>query len=389
MPGNVTMTHQSAFKHLKHRPHMRHAVLAVDEPFRLESGRTLGPIFVAYETYGRLSPDKDNVVLIPHALTGDSHCASHYPGDEPGWWEGLVGPGKAIDTDRYFVVCPNVLGGCQGTTGPSSINPHTGRPYAMSFPVITIGDMVRVQRELLRALGIDRLHAVVGGSMGGMQTLEWGRLYSDMIDGIAPIATPGRASPQSIAYNEVGRRAILADPNWRGGEYYDGQGPDTGLAVARMIGMITYQSDASMWQKFGRELMNASEDEIYDLKTQFQVESYLHYQGKKLVERFDPNTYLYLTRALDLFDLGRGARSYREGVASISTFTFVVGINSDILYPTYQQREIVEILQEAGVDAHYREIDCPFGHDGFLIETTQMTNVLVEFFERIEHKRNR
>ena len=389
MSDPTLITQQSAFKRLKHRPTMRYVVLAADEPLLLESGQRFGPITVAYETYGRLSPEQDNVVVIPHALTGDTHCASHYPGDEPGWWEGLVGPGKAIDTDRYFVICSNVLGGCQGTTGPASIDPKTGRPYGMRFPVITIKDMVRVQRELLRALGIERVHAVIGGSMGGMQTLEWGRSYPEMIDGIIPIATPGRASPQSIAFNEVGRRAIQMDPAWNGGDYYDGESPDQGLALARMVGMITYQSDQSMWRKFGRELMNAPEEAIYDLKTQFQVESYLNYQGKKLVERFDANSYLYLTRALDLFDLGRGAPSYRDGVAQIRVPTFVIGIDSDILYPPYQQREIVEILRDAGLYAVYREIECPYGHDGFLIDTTQMTNVLTEFLEEIDRLRKK
>lgn len=383
MPTKTTDAPVSAFPHLKRRPHMRYVVLADDEPFRLESGQEIGPITVAYETYGTLAADQSNVVLIPHALTGDTHCASHHPGDEPGWWEGLVGPGKAIDTDRYFVICSNVLGGCQGTTGPASINPATGRPYGSSFPVITIGDMVRVQRELLRVLGIERIHAVIGGSMGGMQTLEWGRAFPEMIDGIVPIATPGRASPQSIAFNEVGRQAIFMDPMWQGGDYYGSPGPQKGLALARMVGMITYQSDASMWKKFGRDLMNASEEKIFDLNTQFQVESYLNYQGEKLVARFDANTYVYLTRALDLFDLGRGCRSYEEGVAQIRVPTLVIGISSDILYPPYQQQEIVEHLQAAGVDAQYKEIDCPFGHDGFLIETGQMTQVLGEFFERL------
>ncbi len=365
---------------------MRYAVLAEDEPFLLECGRSLGPITVAYETWGVLSPTKDNVVVIPHALTGDSHCASHDGDDEPGWWEGLVGPGKVIDTDKYYVICANVLGGCQGTTGPASIDPTTGRPYGLRFPTVTISDMVRVQRELLRTLNIDHIHLVVGGSMGGMQTLEWGRAYSEMIDGIVPIATPGRSSPQSIAFNEVGRQAILMDPHWQGGDYYDSQSPTRGLALARMIGMITFQSDMSMWSKFGRELMNAPEDRIYDLGTQFQVESYLSYQGDKLVERFDPNSYIYLTRALDLFDLGRGCSSFQEGIAQIRVPTLVVGISSDFLYPPYQQLEIAEALKAEGVDAEYREIECPYGHDGFLIEMGQMTSVLGGFFEQVEKR---
>ncbi|MFO7319189.1 MAG: homoserine O-acetyltransferase [Clostridia bacterium] len=381
MSQETTVTHQSAFRRLKRRPTMQY--FTYSEPFRLESGATLPGFTLAYETYGTLSPRGDNVVLIPHALTGDSHCASHFPGDEPGWWEGFVGPGLAIDTEQYFVICSNVLGGCQGSTGPASIDPRTGKPYGMRFPMVTIGDMVRAQRELLRHLGIERLHAVVGGSMGGMQTLEWAVAFPEMVNAIAPIATPGRSSPQSIAFNEVGRQAIMADPNWRGGDYYDGEGPDRGLALARMIGMITYQSDESMWRKFGRELMNASVDEIYSFSTQFQVESYLHYQGKKLVERFDANSYLYLTRALDLFDLGRGRGGLRKALSRIRVPTMVVGISSDILYPTYQQKELVSILREHGVEAWYEEIDCPYGHDGFLIEAAQMTEILRDFFQRI------
>lgn len=383
MSEKLTVAPQTAFRGMKRRPSMRYFTFAEDEPFLLESGARLGPITVAYETYGTLSPTKENVVLIPHALTGDSHCASHFEGDEPGWWEGLVGPGKAIDTRRYFVICANVLGGCQGSTGPASINPETGRPYGMSFPVVTIGDMVRVQRELLRHLGIDRVAAVVGGSMGGMQTLEWALTFPELVGAIVPIAAPGRSSPQAIAFNEVGRQAILMDPRWKNGEYYDGEAPRDGLALARMVAMITYQSDESMWSKFGRELMNAGLEEIYELGTQFQVESYLHYQGEKLVERFDANSYIYLTRALDLFDLGRGRGGYRKALASIRVPTLVVGISSDILYPTHQQREMAAILAEEGVPVEYREILCPYGHDGFLIEVQQMTEVLQSFLEKV------
>lgn len=383
MAEKLTVAPETAFRGTKRRPSMRYFTFAEEEPFLLESGARLGPITVAYETYGTLSPNKENVVLIPHALTGDSHCASHCEGDEPGWWEGLVGPGKAIDTRRYFVICANVLGGCQGSTGPASINPKTGRPYGMSFPVVTINDMVRVQRELLRHLGIERVAAVIGGSMGGMQTLEWALTFPELVGAIVPIAAPGRSSPQAIAFNEVGRQAIYMDPRWKNGDYYEGEPPRDGLALARMVAMITYQSDASMWSKFGRELMNAGWDQIYELGTQFQVESYLHYQGEKLVERFDANSYIYLTRALDLFDLGRGRGGYRQALASIRVPTLVVGISSDILYPTHQQREMAAILAEEGVDVEYREIDCPYGHDGFLIEVQQMTEVLQAFLEKL------
>lgn len=383
MSEKLTVAPETAFRGMKRRPSMRYFTFAEDEPFPLESGARLGPITVAYETYGTLNEERSNAVLVPHALTGDSHCASHFEGDEPGWWEGIVGPGKAIDTRRWFVICANVLGGCQGSTGPASINPRTGRPYGMSFPVITVGDMVRVQRELLRHLGIERVAAVIGGSMGGMQTLEWALLFPEMTGAIVPIAAPGRSSPQSIAYNEVGRQAIYMDPGWNRGDYYDGEGPRRGLALARMVGMITYQSDASMWSKFGRELMNAGADQIYDLRTQFQVESYLHYQGEKLVERFDANSYIYLTRALDLFDVGRGRGGYRQALSQIRVPTLVIGISSDILYPTYQQREIAQILAEEGAPVEYREIECPYGHDGFLIEVQQMTEALQSFLEKV------
>lgn len=376
----------SAFKRIIPRRYVQYYTFAENEPFQLESGQTLGPITVAYETYGTLSPAKDNVVLIPHALTGDSHCASHDDDDEPGWWEGFVGPGLAIDTNRYFVICSNVLGGCQGTTGPASIDPKTGKPYGMRFPMVTIGDMVRVQRELLKHLGIDRIHAVIGGSMGGMQALEWAVAYPEMVGAVVPIANPGRSSPQSIAYNEVGRRAIMADPAWNGGDYYDGDGPVNGLGIARMIGMITYQSDQSMWSKFGRELMHAPVDSLFDFATKFQVESYLHYQGKKLVERFDANTYLYLTRALDLFDLGRGRGGFKQALSRIKAPTLVIGISTDILYPPYQQKEIVSTLQELGADATYAEIDCPYGHDGFLIEAARVSEVLRTFLDRVDDR---
>lgn len=376
---------RSAFNKIHLRPSIQWYTFAHDKPFVLESGKRLGPITVAYEAYGKLNEKRDNTILIPHALTGDSHCASHPEDPEPGWWEAFVGPGRAIDTDRYFVICANVLGGCQGTTGPSEIEQSTGKPYGMRFPIVTINDMVRVQRELLRHLNIDHLYAVIGGSMGGMQALEWAVAYPEMVGGLVPIATPGRSSPQAIAYNEAARRAIVSDPKWRGGSYYDAEGPTEGLGIARMIGMITYQSDESMWSKFGRDLMHAPVDAMYEFSTQFQVESYLHYQGKKLVNRFDANSYLYLTRAVDLFDLGRGRGGYDAALARIKAPTVVVGISSDILYPPKEQREIVEKLKKVGTDASYKEIDCPYGHDGFLIEAGKMSGVLSRFLKRLEN----
>lgn len=383
-----SLLHETAFKYFNRRPTLQFARL--EEPITLDSGRVLGPITIAYETYGTLAPEKDNVILIPHALTGDSHCASHGPDDpEEGWWEPLVGSGRLFDTDRYFVLCANVLGGCQGSTGPSSIDPKRQKPYGMRFPVITIRDMVRVQRLLLKQLGIEHLVMVAGGSMGGMQTLQWAVDYPEMVGAALPIATPGRASAQSIAYNEVGRQAIMVDPYWQGGDYYgNDEGPEAGLGVARMVGMITYQSDASMTEKFSRRLMDGPDANMYDLTTQFEVESYLHYQGKKLARRFDANTYIYLTRALDLFDLSHGYSSYEAALERIQCPTLIYGMSSDLLYPPYQQKELVDALTRLGKQVEYAELDTPYGHDGFLIEFSRMEPILREFvaaaYERAE-----
>jgi len=374
----------SAFDKIKHRPWTRYFTFAEDEPFVLESGATLGPITIAYETYGRLSPARDNAILIVHALTGDAHCASHGPDDpEEGWWEDLVGPGRVFDTNRYFVICSNVLGGCQGSTGPASIDPRTGRPYGARFPVITIGDMVRCQARLLDHLGIERVVTVAGGSMGGMQALEWAVRFPERVRSAIPIAAPARSYPQAIAYNEVGRQAIMNDPDWRGGDYYGTPGPVRGLAVARMLGMITYQSDPSMTRKFGRALVASRLNDPYSLFTTFQVESYLHYQGKKLVDRFDANSYLYLTRALDLFDVARPWGSLEAALDRVQSPVLVVGVSSDILYPTYQQKEIVDTLARLGKDVEYAEIDSPHGHDGFLIDFPKMEPILREFLETV------
>lgn len=373
----------TAFRHFMRRPALQFLQV---ERLALDSGESLGPITLAYETYGELSPEKDNAILVPHALTGDSHCARHGSDDpEPGWWEPLVGPGCVFDTDRYFVICPNVLGGCQGTTGPASIDPSTGRPYGMRFPLITIRDMVRLERILVDYLGIERLHLVAGGSMGGMQTLQWAVDYPGRMLAALAIATPGRSSPQSIAYNEVGRQAIMNDPNWHSGDYYDAdEGPSRGLSIARMVGMITYQSDESMIRKFDRRLMNAEPDEMYDFATQFEVESYLHYQGKKLVSRFDANTYLYLTRALDLFDLGHGYESYDAALDRIACPLLVYGISSDILYPPSHQKMLVDRLARLNKAVEYSELDTPYGHDGFLIEFAKMEPILQQFVRQVD-----
>ncbi|MGI6542712.1 MAG: homoserine O-acetyltransferase MetX [Limnochordia bacterium] len=373
----------SAFTKIKRRPYSRYFTCGDDEPIRLDSGQLFGPIVIAYETYGQLSPTRDNAILIAHALTGDAHCAGHGPDDpEPGWWEPLVGPGRVFDTDRYFIVCSNVLAGCQGSTGPASIDPITNKPYGMRFPVITIRDMVRVQRLLVKHLGIEQLACVAGGSMGGMQAYTWAVEYPEMVRSTISIAAPGRSGAQAIAYNEVMRQAIMTDPAWLQGDYYGTPGPVNGLSTARMLGMITYQSAESMMLKFGRDVMNATSRDLFHFHTQFQVESYLHYQGKKLVDRFDANTYLYLTRACDLFDLGLGYPTYEQALARIDAPILVIGVSSDILYPTQQQLEVVHILEKLGKPVEYAEIDTPYGHDGFLIEFEKMTPTLNAFLEK-------
>ncbi|MGI6609548.1 MAG: homoserine O-acetyltransferase MetX [Limnochordia bacterium] len=374
---------RSAFPNLKRRPFMRYFTLDQSVPFVLDCGLEFGPVTLAYETYGKLNAARDNAILVAHALTGDSHCASHGSHDpEAGWWESLVGPGRVFDTRRYFVICSNVLGGCQGSTGPASYDPSTQEPYAMRFPVITIRDMVRAQKALVEHLGITRLASVVGGSMGGMQALTWAVEFPGAVDSLMVIAAPGRASSQSIAYNEVMRRAVMTDPQWKSGDYYGTPGPVNGLMTARMLGMITYQSDQSMMLKFGRGVVGNSIGDLFCMGTQFQVESYLHYQGTKLVERFDANTYLYLTRAIDLFDLSLGYASYEAALDRISCPVLVVGVSSDILYPTWQQEEIAALLRSQDKRVEYETIETPYGHDGFLIEFEKMVPVLKVFLSR-------
>lgn len=351
--------------------------------FVLASSERLSPIVVAYETYGQLSPDRDNAILILHALTGDAHAAGKSTEADrvPGWWDPLIGPGRAFDTDRYYVICTNVLGGCYGTTGPGSQDPSTGKPYGMRFPLVTIRDMVRVQRELLRHLGVEQLVTVSGGSMGGMQALEWAVTFPEMLRSAIPVAAPGRLSAQGIAYNEVQRLAITQDPDWQQGDYYPGPGPARGLGLARMIGTITYKSDVSWSFKFGRTFAGRRDADRYRWSGEFEVENYLHYQGRKLVTRFDANTYLYLTRAMDLHDVSQGYPAYEDALARARVPVLMVGISSDFLYPTYQQKEIVEIRQRLGLPAYYAEIDSPFGHDAFLIEFAQLERIIEDFLE--------
>ncbi len=357
---------------------------AQDAPMLLDSGETLGPITLAYETYGRLNEDRSNAILILHALSGHAHAAGYNsPSDEqPGWWDDCIGPGKAFDTNRFFVICSNVIGGCQGSTGPGSIDAKTGKPYGLNFPVITVADMVRAQRHLIDHLGIDKLLALAGGSMGGMQVLEWTASYPERVRAALPLATTARHSPMLIAFSEVGRQAIYADPNWNGGDYYDGPRPNAGLAVARMIGHITYLSETSMHFKFGRRLER--EHFGYDFDSDFTVEGYLRHKGNRFTERFDANSYLYITKAMDYFDLSNGHHNLAAAFANSGKVVYlVVSFTSDWLYPTYHSKELVGALTAVGADVSYCNLQSTWGHDAFLLEVDTMTSLISNFLDRI------
>jgi homoserine O-acetyltransferase len=347
----------------------------------LESGEVLSPVTVAYETYGSLNARANNVVLLCHALSGDAHAAGvDRATGSPGWWDSMIGPGRAFDTEKYFIICSNVLGGCKGTTGPSSIDPVTGRPYGPDFPVITIGDMVNAQARLLDHLGIERLLAVAGGSMGGMQALEWLVSRPGRVRSAIALATAARHSPQQIAFHEVGRQAIMADPNWKEGNYYGGSLPARGLAVARMLGHITYMSDLSMEEKFGRRFRE--DRRPFKFAADFEVESYLHHRSSSFVERFDANSYLTITKAMDLYDAGRGM-PLADALSQVDARALVVAFKSDWLYPTYQSQEIVRACKLAGLDATYCEVDSTYGHDAFLLEAEEETHLIRHFLENV------
>jgi homoserine O-acetyltransferase len=358
----------------------------------LESGTIFGPVTLAFETYGHLNADRSNAVLITHALSGDAHVAGYHAEDDnkPGWWDIMVGPGKGIDTDRYFVICSNILGSCMGSTGPSSINPATGTPYGLDFPLITIGDMVRAQKALIDHLGIERLLSVIGGSIGGMQVLEWCLRYPARVRSAVPMATTMRHSALAIAFNEVARQAIMADPNWNGGGYYASRRPDLGLAVARMIGHITYLSDESMRLKFGRRLQNKAAFS-FTFDADFQVESYLRYQGKKFVERFDANSFLYITKAADYFDLAHqhGDGSAVQAFSKTAARFLVVSFTSDWLYPTYQARDLVKAMKKNGLDVSFCEIDAEWGHDAFLLPNDRLTALIKGFLAHASNATDR
>jgi len=350
------------------------------EGVNLDSGESLAPVEIAYETYGTLNQEKSNAVLIAHALSGDAHVAGFHPGEDTfGWWDEMVGPGKAFDTDKYFVICSNVLGGCKGSTGPSSINPKTQRPYALDFPLISINDMVRCQKKLIDHLGIEKLVSVAGGSMGGMQVLSWLNLYPGSVKSVIPIATCLKHSPQQIAFNEVGRQAIMSDPDWKSGNYYGSCLPAKGLAVARMIGHITYMSDSSMSSKFGRQKKDTAGP--FKFTPDFEVEGYLRYRGDNFVKRFDANSYLYITKAMDNFDLWE-TKGPEELFKGTQARVLVIAFKSDWLYPPYQSKEIVKACKRAGLQVSYCQIHSTYGHDAFLLETAQESHLISHFLKK-------
>ena len=376
--------------------------LDLPEPVWLDCGRELYPVRVAYETYGTLSPRRDNVILVCHALSGDAHAAglAKMPPEEStrdgfgaedrdgsarkglGWWDGMIGPGKAFDTNHFFVVSTNLLGGCRGTTGPSSVDPATGRPYGTDFPVITVADMVRTDRAFLDALGIERLAAVAGGSLGGMQAFEWAILFPDQVDAVVAIASTHALHPQGVAWNSIARDAIMRDPAWQGGHYYGtGRAPDAGMGVARMVGHITYLSALALGDKFGRRLQFADDIRYTITEPEFEVESYLRHQADSFVKRFDANTYLYTSRALTYFDLARqyGQGSLKRALEDVSARTLLIAFSSDWLYPPSASGEIEEALRAAGKPVEFHVIEAPYGHDCFLLEEARQTPIIRQF----------
>jgi homoserine O-acetyltransferase len=375
-------------------------------PVHLDCGRDLHPVRVAYETYGVLSPGRDNVILVCHALSGDAHAAgfAKVPGEEStrdgfgaedrdgsagkglGWWDGMIGPGKAFDTDRFFVVSTNLLGGCRGTTGPSATDPATGKPYGADFPVITVADMIRTQRAFLAELGIERLAAVAGGSLGGMQAFEWAIRYPGQVDAVVAIASTHALHPQGVAWNSIARDAIMRDPAWQGGHYYGtGCAPDSGMGVARMVGHITYLSAMALEEKFGRRLQFSDDIRYTITEPEFQVESYLRHQAESFVRRFDANTYLYTSRALTYFDLARqyGGGSLAAALAGISARTLLIAFSSDWLYPPSASAEIDEALRGLGKPVEFHVIEAPYGHDCFLLEEARQTPIIREFLSEV------
>lgn len=349
----------------------------------LKSGMKLGPITLAYETYGKLNSDKSNAILIFHALTGDAHAAGWYEGDKnPGWWDPMIGRGKAFDTDKYFVICINCIGGCKGSTGPSSINPATNKAYGMSFPVITIEDIVESQKRLIDHLGIKKLLCASGGSMGGLMGLEWAVRFPGTLQSAIPVATNYKHTAQQIALHEVARQAIMFDPNWNNGDYYGKAVPAQGMSVSRMIGHITYMSERSMEEKFGRKLQG-KEKVGYDFSHDFEVQNYLHYRGASFVQRFDANSYLYISKALDYFDLSEDA-DLLTVFKGVKTKFLIITFTSDWLYPSYQIKEVVRAMKANDIDVSFIEINTNYGHDSFLVEIDGQSKLVKDFLNNVK-----
>ena len=366
------------------QPH-DHTFAAPPDELVLESGRRLGPVTIRYETYGELNAARSNAVLVFHATSGSHHAAGyHTPSDRrPGWWDPMIGPGKAFDTERYFVVCTNFIGGCHGSTGPASVDPSTGKPYGLNFPVVTIGDMVQAQREVVRHLDLPQLYCVAGGSMGGMQALEWSVRFPDLVRSAIVLASTATISAQGIAFHAIGRNAITTDPAWHAGDYYGRDQPRRGLATARMVGHLTYLSDESLGRRFGRKLQERDRFE-YDFSHEFEVESYLDYKGTRFAEEFDANAYLYITKAMDYYDLNGRDGGLTAAFASSRAKFLLVSFTSDWLYPSAQSKSIVSALMQAGNDVSYVEIDSPHGHDSFLIETERQTRIIRSFLASVD-----
>lgn len=369
----------------------RMSLFSMEEPFVTELGEKLSRVDVEYETYGNLSTDRDNVILIEHALSGDAHAAGWdrdwekddrpWRAGKPGWWDGIIGPGKAVDTDRYFVICQNVLGSCYGSTGPGSPDPEKGCPYGLSFPMVTVGDWVRLQARVLDELGIERLHAVIGGSLGGQQAIEWALAFPDRVEKAAVLAAAPCLSAQGLAFNAVGRYSILNDPYFQGGDYYGRDIPASGLAAARMLAHITYLSDEGMEIKFGRKLKQKTGHTAFSAK--FEVESYLDHQGRSFVDRFDANSYLYISHAMDHYDASRwGDGDLVEACGRIASDILVVSFNTDWLYPPRACRNFSRAITLRGKSVTYADLSSPYGHDAFLVEKDSLTRLLKPFVEK-------
>ena len=361
--------------------------LNFEDPFKTTSGQILENIQVAYETYGKLNSNKDNAILVIHALTGDAHAAGYHDKDDPrpGWWDPMIGPEKALDTNKYFIICTNNLGGCSGTTGPTSVNPSSGKTYGMDFPVVTVEDTVRLQMKTLETLGIKGLKTVIGGSLAGMQTLEWGISYSNFCESIIPVAAAACLNPMGIAWNKIGRHAIMTDQNWNDGNYSKSKNPFKGLMTARMIAHITYLSNRIMWEKFGRRTKE-NENLLEDVNARYEVERYLDYQGEKFSNRFDANSYIYLSRMMDLYDIKSNFTSIKNALETLDTNCCLISFISDWLFPTECSTEIAETLQKIQKKVELHTVESTYGHDAFLVQYDKLTQIVQNFLERVEKK---